>query len=267
MSYDISSIYKIENLVNGKFYIGSAAFTYSRWGQHRKRLRENKHHNAHLQAAWNKYGEAQFRFCIVEKVKWCKDLIRREQYWLDTTQCYDRGIGYNIARIAGSTLGISTNLGRKRPQEEIDRAANSRARDWLLIDPDGNEHKVHNLSKFCRQYGLNSSCLRNVAHGKAKQHRGWRCKKISKNRDGLGRRWTQEQRVKNSGRQMTPEQIEPSRQAKLKRWLVTLPNGQEITVDDMTQFCRVHNLRPTAMHRVGRGQRKHYKNYMCRLIG
>ena len=104
MSYDISAIYKIENLINGKIYIGSASFLYSRWGRHRKRLREGKHYNAHLQAAWNKYGEDQFQFSIVERVESKKHLIEREQYWLDRTQCYNRVVGYNIAKSAGSTL-------------------------------------------------------------------------------------------------------------------------------------------------------------------
>lgn len=53
-----SGIYRIVNLANDKFYIGSAVNLERRWYMHRNRLNAGKHRNAHLQAAWSKYGEA-----------------------------------------------------------------------------------------------------------------------------------------------------------------------------------------------------------------
>lgn len=75
-------IYKIINTTNGKFYVGSTTDTRERFRVHRKRLRNNKHHATHLQAAWNKYGEDAFVFHIVETVPEGESLQHAEDRWL-----------------------------------------------------------------------------------------------------------------------------------------------------------------------------------------
>lgn len=122
-----SGIYKILNLVNNKFYIGSALNINSRFNIHKCLLRKNKHHSRHLQSAWNKYGETNFEFKILE---YCEkdNLLKREQFWLDETKCYDREFGYNCNPNAESPLGLKhseySNLknsirrkGRKQSEE------------------------------------------------------------------------------------------------------------------------------------------------------
>ena len=64
-----SGIYKLTNLINGKFYIGKSLDVESRKYSHYYTLRRNKHGNAYLQRAWNKYGEDNFEFSILEKEK------------------------------------------------------------------------------------------------------------------------------------------------------------------------------------------------------
>jgi group I intron endonuclease len=95
-----SGIYKILNLLTGDFYIGSTVNFNIRKYNHYKDLRKNLHYNSHLQNAWNKYGEENFKFEIVEIVKEKKQLIIKEQYYLDI---YNPN--YNICKIAGNTLG------------------------------------------------------------------------------------------------------------------------------------------------------------------
>lgn len=91
----ICGVYKLENTVNGKFYIGSAKDIYSRWDQHESMLENNRHPNNYLQHAWDKYGANNFLFSIVEICEPEKRL-EREQFYLDTTNCCDHSIGYNI---------------------------------------------------------------------------------------------------------------------------------------------------------------------------
>ena len=100
-----SGIYRIRNLTNNKFYIGSAVNLKKRKNQHFHYLRNNKHHNKPLQNSYNKYGESSFIFeimCFCYK----EDLIKNEQFYIDKYKPQ-----YNICRIAGNTLG-------RKPTEE-----------------------------------------------------------------------------------------------------------------------------------------------------
>lgn len=78
----MTGIYKIENLINGKVYIGQAINIKHRWKGHKKELIYNTHCNKHLQNAWNKYKEENFKFEVIEECEENK-LTEREQYWID----------------------------------------------------------------------------------------------------------------------------------------------------------------------------------------
>lgn len=96
-------IYKIYNIINNMFYIGSSSRIRDRWYGHYLDLKNGTHTNRYLQNAWNKYGEEYFYVELIENpLK--EDLLSREQYWLDITKCYERVIGYNISRVAGSPM-------------------------------------------------------------------------------------------------------------------------------------------------------------------
>ena len=51
-----AGVYLISNSVNGKCYVGSTIHLDQRRKEHFSRLANNKHVNAHLQNAFNKYG-------------------------------------------------------------------------------------------------------------------------------------------------------------------------------------------------------------------
>jgi group I intron endonuclease len=103
----ISGVYKILNRVTNKIYVGSSINIFSRWKKHKTDLVYNRHGNIHLQRSWNKYGESNFAFSIIEN---CSNFLEREQYYLDTllyAQDYISGVsdkfkevGYNISPIA-----------------------------------------------------------------------------------------------------------------------------------------------------------------------
>jgi group I intron endonuclease len=99
--------------VNKKKYVGSSIDIRKRIRDHYNSLKDNKHYNAYLQKAWNKYGESNFKFSKIEECSKEK-LIEREQFWLDKLQTYRSDRGYNICYKADSTLGVKCSEEKKQ---------------------------------------------------------------------------------------------------------------------------------------------------------
>jgi group I intron endonuclease len=94
-------IYKIVNLTNQHFYVGSATRLNHRKHNHFRDLKAGKHKNAHLQRAYDLYGADAFLFIVIEHVDHIENLLEREQHYIDTLNPE-----YNISRTAGSNLGV-----------------------------------------------------------------------------------------------------------------------------------------------------------------
>lgn len=105
-----TGIYSIINTKNNKKYIGSTSQSFKkRFEHHISLLRARKHKNAHLQHAWNKYGEKSFIFdieCIC-----CENILEKEQEILDS---YDFEDLYNINPYATGGLQFSQESIEKR---------------------------------------------------------------------------------------------------------------------------------------------------------
>lgn len=100
-------VYRIYCSKSKKCYIGSTTNLRKRWYWHRGDLRQNRHHNRHLQFAWNKYGADSFSFEILETVEDVETLCDREQYWIDRYKSCDHSSGYNFGKSARAPfLGI-----------------------------------------------------------------------------------------------------------------------------------------------------------------
>ena len=108
---NICCIYRILNIVNQKIYVGSAICFITRRYKHLHELRHNKHSNSKLQRAYNKYGEENFIFEILEKVENKNDLINIEQKFIYLLNPF-----YNICRIASSRLGVKASQITKNKQ-------------------------------------------------------------------------------------------------------------------------------------------------------
>ena len=111
-------IYKITNIESGKIYIGSSK-DITRWNSHRTKLNRDAHGNQHLQNSWNLHGEDNFKFEIIEYVDSEKDLIPREQYWLDKEGSFNGDVGYNIRKIADRNIGLTHSQQTKDKLRDI----------------------------------------------------------------------------------------------------------------------------------------------------
>lgn len=144
-------IYAIINLENKKIYIGSTVKTQGfsrRWASHRYKLKKNIHANNHLQNAWNKYGEDNFEFRIIEE---CKEdvIIQRENVWIKNYDSLNRNSGYNLKDASQTIISEETNK----------KISNTMKKKWangeMSISDDGIKRKRERMSgKNNPMYGV-----------------------------------------------------------------------------------------------------------------
>ena len=53
---------------------------------------------------------------------------------------------------------------------------------------------------------------------------------------------------------------------KLKTYLVTTPDGEELIINDMPKFCSTNNLQASLMYKVASGNRNTHKKFKCSLV-
>lgn len=127
-----SGVYGILNIITGKLYVGSAINLHRRSVDHIYFLNLGKHHSVLLQRAWVKYSSINFDFIILEYTKNKNDLVEREQYWIDLTNCSNPEFGYNVSPTAGNCLGVKhtdvVKLQRSKDLTGLIRSAETRAR-------------------------------------------------------------------------------------------------------------------------------------------
>jgi group I intron endonuclease len=160
--YNISGIYKIKNIKNGKVYIGSAINMRKRWNSHLNRLLHNKHDNQHLQASYNKNGISYYELSILEHVENLEELLNREQYWMDFYNSYDRKCGYNALKIAGSNwkMKVSDETRKKLRESHLNKKRSPEANKKIIekmnktvFQIDMNNLKIINVFKSCKEAG------------------------------------------------------------------------------------------------------------------
>lgn len=178
-----TGIYKIENKLNNKFYIGSAAQTkkenpsergfYVRWRKHICELNTQKHDNSYLQRAWNKYGPENFEFSIIHFCP-AEECIEFEDIFLALLSPH-----YNLCKRASSVYGRKCSeetkqkireaqLGQKRPHVSA-----KKAKPFYLVSPEGKEITGKNLVEFCKANDLSRAHIHGVTKGKVFHSKGW----------------------------------------------------------------------------------------------
>lgn len=186
-----SGIYEIVNTTNGKRYVGSSVDLAKRRAYHRQTLRKQTHCNPYLQNAWNKYGEGAFKF---KTFFYCggESLIELEQMALDELKPE-----YNIARVAGSCLGVRRSDETKAKMSAIMR---------------GNQHSLgHKCSP--EERAKVSAALMGNSNSRGFRHTAETRAKVSAaqtgNKNCLGRKLSEETKKKISaakkGRKHTDE--------------------------------------------------------------
>lgn len=197
-----SGIYAIRNTINNKRYIGSTLGLHKRYSQHQRDLKRGKHFNSCLQRAWNKYGEINFCYEIIEHCD-AEMLLTREEFWIANLQSHKNKNGYNICEIprasrvgckasAKTILKMKKSLGGKnhpnwgkklskshienisKSQIGIPKPTSGRKKSYEIISPTNEIIKIMGLRKFCKDNQLPLSIMWRIVNGKKENYNGWR---------------------------------------------------------------------------------------------
>lgn len=94
----MTGIYKIENLINHKVYIGQSINISQRWRSHRSHYQTE---NGYLYRAMRKYGIENFSFEIIEECQ-PEELNDKEIKWIAYYKSNDNEYGYNLTAGGGN---------------------------------------------------------------------------------------------------------------------------------------------------------------------
>lgn len=203
----VSGIYKITCLNNDNFYIGSSVNIHKRWTQHKSALLNNRHCNSILQNIHNKYGIDSFKIEILEICN-DKNLIEREQYYLDSLNSCNRIIG-------GINICDKAEHGKSNCFDD--------SKEYIIISPDNTRYEIRNLDSFTRQLNFPESSLRSVANGHVFQYKNWHCRK----KNVTFKEWF-------FNNKWYPTNYK-------NRWKIEFDNNKIIFVDNLNKFCKIYN--------------------------
>lgn len=65
--------------------------------------------------------------------------------------------------------------GKTLSEEHKNKISESKAKEWNIIDPNGSQTNIKDLSQYCRNNNLDYSTMIKVAKGKYKHHKGYKC--------------------------------------------------------------------------------------------
>jgi group I intron endonuclease len=242
----VGGIYIIENTLNGRFYVGSAASFKRRWQTHRGHLRRNKHGNRFLQNDWNKCGEQHFRFMEYEPVASRDVMLDRERQYLLLFFDNQR-LCYNI-RPAPNTPGYTG-----RPCSPEARAKISAANTGRIVTE---AHRLA-LSESHKGYRMPPAQRAKIAeaHRKIPRTEQWRRRISAANKGRRNGPLSSETRAKLS-----------DAHAKTVNATLIAPDGSEHFVErHIRNFARKHGLMEAHIAAVIRGARKSHRGWRLKV--
>lgn len=115
-------LYEIVNNINGKRYVGRTNNIEKRWKRHITELNNHNHHSIYLQRAWDKYGEENFTFNIIDT----RETLEEIEILEEETINMDYENMYNVSRqsYGGDLISYHPNL------DEIKKKHSKNGKQW-----------------------------------------------------------------------------------------------------------------------------------------
>ena len=121
---DFSGVYKIVNLATSKCYVGQSLRMKKRISEHFRLLKNGTHSNQKLQNAFNKYGEASFKWEIEALCEDPEDMDMVEEAFITGEASFDEPTFYNISDFAKAPM-----RGRLHTLESKQKIRDSKAKN------------------------------------------------------------------------------------------------------------------------------------------
>jgi group I intron endonuclease len=147
----VGCIYMIENIVNGKKYIGQTIKWRHRKTCHLSLLRRNSHNNKYLQSSWNKHGESCFNFTVLVDSLPQKYLDDTERGLIATLRTTNSEHGYNLE--SGGNTNKTVSEKTKRKQSEAKLKMSPETKEKMRQSQLGKKHSPERIEK-ARQASL-----------------------------------------------------------------------------------------------------------------
>lgn len=222
-------VYKIENKVNGKIYIGGTIVSFEkRWSAHRATLENGQHANCLLQSDWDKYGRDCFSFSILGVVKDKAVVLGHEQEWLNKSIVSGKEI-YNIRLSATSPYyrhGLRLIM-RTRSHLSDDAIIEVRRR---RIE---NKEKLNDLAK---EFEISESYVSRLCNNKRRTRPRKKKHTIMNNLATMSKKIFD--RIQNSEALIVIKHSELTRQT--KKVLDIVEDGKSVFVERHGRFFEIH---------------------------
>jgi len=223
-------IYMATNKINGKSYIGQTVKSLNRRISKHIGNALNNRDAYYFHKAIRKYGKENFEWEIIAECNSLEELNKAEIEAIKKYSTFENG--YNL------NLGGGSNIGFRHTEETRKKISES------LIGENHPGYGKHRSEETKKRIG--------------DANRGEKCYNYGKHRsEGTKRKMSKAKKGKYIG----------SKNLRAKKYIVTTPEGEEIFVHGLKNFCRKHKkekLNPSNLIKIAQGKRNHHKNYKCK---
>jgi len=272
-----SGIYKVLNTHTNRIYIGQCKLFKVRWNQHRSSLLNNKHQNKFLLNDFNKCKEElghddflEFHVLEVMENSTKEERNKREEEWI--AQYWDKqDLCYNFKqKIAGKERSVFSNT----PEETKKLLSEAQKRLWQ--DREERQKRIEGRDgKRREKIGKASSKIWTSMTEEQRQdisqqrvqltQESWTDPEARQKRlEGIrANSWkvSAAQKEKVASDPVYHARLVAQGQASAKTYQMIDPQGQSVTIHNMTKFCRENNLVKSHMIAVSKGNLKSHKDW------
>lgn len=285
-------VYVIENLINGKLYVGQTTTTLEkRFRRHCWKSESKK--NMVITLAIAKYGKENFEirhlcFCSSSEELSLKEIEWSERLNTMSPHGYNLKVGELHGYVSEETrrkisvahkgkkasaearrrmseahigLPISDDLRRKRsenrkgkklPAQAYETISKKLAKTYRLVSPEGELTTIVNLRQFCLKNGYEVTAMNSLANGKRSSYRGWTLPPGQSTGHVVDR----------------PAAVEPSAslyekiaRVNAKTYQFISPSGELQTISNMSAFCRETGHHSVRFWELATGRRDTYRGW------